>query len=115
MMRIPAEIYDYVSANKRHLVIPHRLMPYPEEILTYFWNRTLSTAGPYDWMDFTCCLPRQLCQERNHWIHVKNSSVPILNMFGLQVPLGNTDFHRETYRACIMDDYGTNRFQRECP
>ena len=32
MMRIPAEIYDYVSANKRHLVIPHRLMPYPEEV-----------------------------------------------------------------------------------
>ena len=40
MMRIPAEIYDYVSANKRHLVIPHRLMPYPEEVHIYayiFW------------------------------------------------------------------------------
>jgi hypothetical protein len=35
MMRIPAEIYDYVSANKRHLVIPHRLMPYPEEVHIY--------------------------------------------------------------------------------
>lgn len=60
------------------------------KILVYFWNRTLSTLGPFDWMDMTCCLERQLCEDRNNWIHVKNSSVPIVNLFGLQVPLGNT-------------------------
>jgi len=98
--------------------------------LTYFWNRSLSTLKPYDWMDMSCCIQRQLCQERNNWIHVKNSSVAIVNVFGLQVPLGNTgilvsifkslvsisskflDFHRETYRACALDQYGT---KRDCP
>lgn len=31
MIRTP-EIYDYITVSKRHLVIPHRLMPYPEEV-----------------------------------------------------------------------------------
>ena len=30
--------------------------------------------------------------------------MPILSVFGLQVALGNANFHKETYRACVLSD-----------
>lgn len=50
----------------------------------------------------TCEMPLQFCTDRKSWQHVSNVSVPILNIFGIQVPLGNADFHKEQYRACSL-------------
>lgn len=146
MMRIPDDIYAYLDLNRRHLMIPHRLMAYPVSVLKYFHKRTVDVSdfpssteasststttvmtppriedgvltstfhprSPYDWMDMQCCLPRQHCTERNDWRKVSNTSVPVVNIFGLQVPLGNSNFHSEMYRACVLRE-STNH--HECP
>lgn len=55
-----------------------------------------------EWMGHSCCAPRQFCQERKSWISIKNESVPILNVYGIQVALGNNNFHLESFRACKL-------------
>ena len=52
------------------------------------------------WMNASCCMPRQNCINRKTWIKVIDSSVPVMNIFNLLVPLGNTNFHIESYRSC---------------
>jgi hypothetical protein len=105
MMRIPDDVYRYLDAHPRHLMIPHRLMAYPKPILTLHHKRPVSLAGPFDWMDLSCCVPRQKCTDRKDWVHVSNaSSLPVLNIYGIQVPLGNSNFHAETYRACRLSN-----------
>ncbi len=64
-------------------------------------------GGPQDWMKMNCCLTRQNCVDRKGWLHVRNPQVPIINAFGLQVPLGNTNFHEESYRHCELNVEGT--------
>ena len=105
MMRIPDDIYSYLARHPRHLIVPHRLMAYPSPILSLHHHRAPSTSGSADWMDMNCCLPRQQCTERKNWVHVSNSSsLAVLNIWGIQVPLGNSNFHAETYRACTLTD-----------
>lgn len=115
MMRNPVPLYQYIDENPRHLIIPHRLMPYPQMILTQFYKRELNhpPTGPMTWQDMACCMPRQNCWERNNWKHVKTTDVPILDIFGLQVPLGNANFHKEEYRYCKLDEYWNMDFK--CP
>lgn len=146
MMRVPDDLYAYLDLNRRHLMVPHRLMAYPSTVLKYFHKRTVDEPavasvedvkeaaeeqgttfshvadgvlrgttdprGPTDWMDMQCCLPRQHCTDRKGWVKVSNTSVPVVEIFGLQVPLGNSNFHAELYRACTLRD-STN--QHECP
>lgn len=113
MMRIPETVYAYVNSHHRHLMIPHRLMAYPPEVVVSTHGRNLSTAKPYDWVDMSCCLPRQECRERKTWESIKNASaVPILSIYGIQVPLGNSNFHAESYRFCKLTE-GNSRFN--CP
>ncbi len=50
----------------------------------------------------SCCLPRQNCWDRNDWLSVKETAVPVLNLFGLHTPLGNSNFHAELYRHCEL-------------
>ena len=50
----------------------------------------------------SCCMPRQNCVERKTWVSVKNQSAPIVNVYGLQVALGNLNFFEEKLRACVM-------------
>ena len=38
--------------------------------------------------------------------------VIIILLIGLQVALGNADFHREKYRNCTLDIYGNQEY---CP
>ncbi len=110
MMRIPDEVYAYIDKYPRHLAVPHRLMAYPAPILTLHHHRPPSSSGPFDWLDMHCCLPRQHCTERKNWMHVSNASaLSLLNIYGIQVPLGNSNFHAETYRACALtNSSGTN-------
>ncbi len=102
MMRVPEVIYSYLDKHPRHLMIPHRLMAYPSPILKLHHKRPPSSGGPFDWMDLSCCLPRQNCVERKEWVHVSNTSLPVLNIYGIQVPLGNSNFHAESYRGCVL-------------
>lgn len=107
MMRLPDAIYSYLDKYPRHLMVPHRLMAYPSAILALHHKRAASRSGPADWMDMQCCLPRQHCTERKEWVHVSNAShLPLLNIYGIQVPLGNSNFHAETYRACNLTASG---------
>lgn len=32
MNRIPLDLYSYIDKNPRHLLLPHRLMVYPEQV-----------------------------------------------------------------------------------
>eukprot|EP01040_Poterioochromonas_malhamensis_P011509 gene11509-12548_t len=104
MMRIPDELYEYIDHFPRHLVIPHRLMAYPSTVLKYFHKREVNEEPPFSWLEKKCLLPLQYCEERKAWVHVSNTSVEVLNIYGIQVPLGNSDFHRESYRACEMQE-----------
>ncbi|RYH05962.1 hypothetical protein EON65_43465 [archaeon] len=71
-------------------------------MVTAFHNRSLTPAPP-SWEDLQCCIPRQHCTERHDWQHVSNASaVPILSLYGIPVPLGNSNFHAETYRYCTL-------------
>ena len=106
LLRRHAEFYEHLRQHPRRMIIPHRLIPYPLDVLKYRHNREPSNIsnGPYDWMDMTCCIPRQNCQERKNWIPVGNNSVPSINVYGLEVPLGNNNFHAESYRACVLSE-----------
>jgi hypothetical protein len=116
MMRIADELYNYLDGHRRHLIIPHRLMAYPSSVLQYHHKRAQITpsiastsnsqyfnTSPLDWFDIRCLLPLQHCTDRKNWIHVSNESLPVINIYGIDVPLGNSDFHRESYRACRID------------
>jgi len=73
------------------------------QIITMFHKRELNTNKPLDWYGMQCCLPRQHCTERKLWKHMKETDVKILNIFGIQTVLGNADFHKESYRTCLLN------------
>jgi hypothetical protein len=57
------------------------------------------------WMGLSCCMPRQNCGERKSWRKLADPSVPIVNVHGLYVPLGNVNFLEESFRACTLSRY----------
>ena len=50
-------------------------------------------------------MPRQNCGERKSWRSIKDTNVPIINYYGLYVPLGNVNFLDEQYRYCSLDSH----------
>ena len=56
----------------------------------------------HSWTNMTCCMPRQNCIERNSWIraHTNDQRLKFAEILGLQVALGNANFHEESFRAC---------------
>lgn len=56
-------------------------------------------------MNMSCCMPRQNCVERKTWKHLSDPAVPIINYYGLYVPLGNVNFLDEKYRTCTLTPY----------
>ena len=87
------------------MILPHRLMPYSPEAITKAHLRDISTIYENAWMNQSCCLERQNCVERKSWRNIKDPLVPIINYYGLYVPLGNVNFLREDYRYCKLGDY----------
>jgi hypothetical protein len=49
-------------------------------------------AVPNKWMGQSCCLPRQSCTERKTWRPLADPTIPVINYYGLYVPLGNVNF-----------------------
>lgn len=95
------------------MLLPHRLMPYSSLAMSIAHQRELQSMPYNAWMGQSCCLPRQNCMERKSWKALrpgKNtgkaqesmSAVPVINYYGLYVPLGNVNFLREEYRACTL-------------
>jgi hypothetical protein len=107
VFRIPDTIFGHLRQYPNRFISPHRLMPYPEQILNVRWNRTVNhKERPFDWKTMNCCIERQNCGDRKSWISVKNDSVPIVNVYGLWCPLGNSNFHEEKYRTCVLNKEG---------
>lgn len=114
MMRIGKELYDYIDKHKRRMLLPHRLMPYPEAILTHRHHRLLSTSkiepargsyiatGVHAWHNMSCCLRRQNCWDRKEWKSVADANISVVNIAGILTPLGNSNFHAEQYRGCTV-------------
>ena len=91
------------------MLVPHRLIPYPSKVLYQSHRRVDFTYyEPMDWVDMNCCLPLQNCDERKTWVSIKNTSVYVINVFGLSVALGNINFHEEKFRACVLEKYGSS-------
>ena len=121
MMRPLDTLYRHLELHRRRLVVPHRLMPYPEAVLLHFHKRdifrdipsqALKGFGPRDWEAMNCCLRRQNCWDRREWVKVKNDTVPVVSVYGILAPLGNANFHAETYRYCRLYREGG---QHICP
>ena len=87
------------------MMVPHRLMPYSNRVIAEAHHRDIQSIHDGAWADQSCCMPRQNCQERKTWVPIANSSVPIINYYGLYVPLGNVNFLAESFRACTLSDY----------
>ena len=115
MMRPLDELYTHLETYKRRLLVPHRLMPYPEAVLLHFHKRdilqpmpTQAVKGfrPQDWKTMNCCMRRQNCWDRLEWIKVSNYTVPVVSVYGIVTPLGNSNFHAEDYRYCTLYQRG---------
>ena len=100
-----ASIIRNILRYYRHMLIPHRLMPYSNRVMAEAHNRDLSTAIDGAWAQQSCCMPRQNCQERKSWLPVTDTKVPFINYYGLYVPLGNVNFLAESYRYCSLTQY----------
>lgn len=88
------------------MLLPHRLMVYSDRILREIHQRELATIKkPNAWMGQSCCIQRQNCMDRKTWVSLKDSKVPIINYYGLYIPLGNVNFLDEMYRSCDMSSY----------
>jgi len=153
MFKPQVAIDSYVLLDKypRRLILPHRLMPYPDPVLTLFHKRkrvddvseknirdlqrdlaqtqaqssqlqsqaqaqakaaaavklvSLDVlSNPWGWERLSCCIERQNCMDRKAWRSVKNHTVPILPLLGMRTPLGNSNFHAESYRTCTLTAY----------
>ena len=112
LWRLQSYIYDYLKSFPTHVVTPHRLMAYSKLVLRDIHRRSLPTnyaSRDEDlqeslpaWQNMSCCLPRQNCNTRKHWVHLKNPKVPILTYLGIEIPLGNANFLDEIYRYCSL-------------
>jgi len=102
VIRQHERLFDHLRENPRHMILPHRLIPYPLDVLKYKHARAASNTGEYDWYDLSCCMPRQNCKGRKNWKPVADHSVPMVRIYGLEIPLGNSNFHSEEYRACVL-------------
>ena len=79
-------LYAHLREYPRRMIIPHRLIPYPLDVLKFKHEREpTSHRTPFDWIDKSCCMPRQNCKRRDNWKSVADRSVPSVNIYGLEV------------------------------
>jgi len=97
-------MYHHLQRYPHRMLLPHRLMPYSERVIAEVHKKKIDSE-PNKWMTQSCCIPRQNCQERKTWKHVAHESIPVINYYGLFVPLGNVNFLTESYRGCKLEPY----------
>lgn len=86
------------------MLLPHRLMVYSDRIMEEVHAKKVSRT-PNEWMQQSCCLERQNCQDRSSWKGIADPSVHVINYYGLYVPLGNVNYLQENYRPCKIGPY----------
>jgi hypothetical protein len=87
------------------MILPHRLMPYSKEVANIVHKKEVEKIELNKWMVQSCCMERQNCQDRKTWQNLAHPSVPVIDYYGLYVPLGNVNFLDERYRACTLTSY----------
>jgi len=102
LVRQQSEAFEFLRRYPRRVIIPHRLMPYPDEILIETQKRQPNDANINDWLNMNCCLPRQNCEDRLGWHNADSPSLPYLRIGGFQVALGNADYRKEKFRPCVL-------------
>jgi len=107
MWRTQSMLYDHLDQFPGKMLLPHRLMAYPLRVISEIHGKHVD-AEPNKWMNQSCCLPRQNCMERRSWVHLRDPSVHVINYFGIYIPLGNSNFLDEKYRACRVSMYRSN-------
>eukprot|EP00602_Paraphysomonas_sp_CaronLab_P006918 CAMPEP_0185022548 /NCGR_PEP_ID=MMETSP1103-20130426/5253_1 /TAXON_ID=36769 /ORGANISM="Paraphysomonas bandaiensis, Strain Caron Lab Isolate" /LENGTH=360 /DNA_ID=CAMNT_0027554659 /DNA_START=65 /DNA_END=1143 /DNA_ORIENTATION=- len=100
LMRRPQDLFDILHRFPRYVLLPHRLVTYPKSVMKGVVRRpVVSVSDPsMDWVNMSCCLPRQNCQSRVDWVGIKSNNVSVLPMFNLNVALGNANFILERFR-----------------
>jgi hypothetical protein len=102
--RILPTLHDHLKLYPRRMILPHRLMPYSDRVMIEVHKREID-KDMNKWMHQSCCLQRQNCVERKTWYSIKDQHVPVINYYGLYVPLGNVNFLDEKYRSCKIGPY----------
>ena len=67
-------------------------------------QQIVTNDNHFGWLKHSCCMPRQNCLERDNWIHLLNANLPYINIYGLHVALGNSNFHKLAYRPCAIHE-----------
>lgn len=101
MMRQHEAIFSHLVKYPRRVLVPHRLIPYPSFILKNY-KREKDASSLTAWEGLNCCMPRQNCVTRSTWVSPMDKALSFLQIFGLQVALGNCNFHAESFRACKL-------------
>ena len=97
-------MFHHLQIYPHRMLLPHRLMPYSDRVIKEVHKKTVDVDAN-KWMQQSCCLPRQNCQERKTWQPLSHQSIPVINYYGLYVPLGNVNFLMESYRGCTIGPY----------
>jgi hypothetical protein len=98
-------MYDHLKKYPGRMILPHRLMPYSKEVITIAHKKSVDTIETNKWMQQSCCLERQNCASRRNWKELAQPEVPVIDYYGLYVPLGNVNFLLESYRPCTLSPY----------
>ena len=131
VMRNAAALYAILKSFPRYIIIPHRLIPSPpavsslpppsppppppdpprfpppwcvsQVVKTRLQRGLIRTLDHFHgWRNMSCCMDRQNCHTRADWVPLRNSRVPLLSLYGLITPLGNSNFLDEIYHTCTM-------------
>lgn len=97
-----AAFFKHLDKYPRRMMLPHRLMPYPHDVISKIHGKNIDSSDMFSWMNKSCCVARQNCISRADWLHIKDPVVEVVNIYGIQVPLGNSHFKIETYRHCTL-------------
>jgi len=109
-------MYAHLKKYPGHMMLPHRLMPYSNRAIAEVHKRDISNTLDGAWSAQRCCMQRQNCRERKNWLPLRDPKVPIINYYGLYVPLGNVNFLAEQYRHCtIIEGEGIPGEDDFCP
>ena len=98
-------MYDHLLKYPGRMILPHRLMPYSEKVVTTIHKKEIVESPLSAWMNQSCCMERTNCQNRKGWKELKDPAVAVINYYGLYVPLGNVNFLMETYRTCTISPH----------
>lgn len=105
MIRILPLLYESLRQYPSRMLLPHRLMSYSNRAIQEVHKKTVSPVHEEWEGTMSCCLERQNCGDRKTWVKLRDSKVPVLNYYGLYIPLGNVNFLDEKYRSCKLGQY----------